>query len=489
MKTLRWLLMGVVILSAACAGAASGRDSRPAAEIVPGRPTDDVRRGGLENATPEAPVDIVPVGPTASSGEITLTFEEAIQLGDWAAAQAILKAEPEHPLPVASLNRIMIQGLRLALNANGQEARRHIEGALSLVRKACQCLDDRGRLIPGMPPKGFRGELYLALYQMRGTASYDPLYDWAVEQLAQRHRLSKEDISDLSGTKTDPVGVCRFGDRIFVVAGFWIFDLDGSLQQEAPGLDALSEGERLPRLYDVFCDENEQIIQWVNVSGGGRGVSLEVRWDGKEFRQVEAIRIDLAARTYEEVRKHIEAGQLEEAFEAYDRGFTNEVDADPELATLALRQGMSVARQRAEAGDVAGARRALHAAFSIASFRYRLDGQTFLPVDWNSHPRSLEEWAREAFGQDPQASSYARIYREALTEYAALLVQDHRPQEAEPILRALTILAPDDAMVYLYLGDALWDQGKREEARSFYQRYKARTPGGPWPDRVQERAP
>ncbi len=489
MKTLRWLLMGVVILSAACAGAATGRDSRPTADIVPGRPTDDVHRGGLENATHEATVDIVPMGPATSSGETTLTLEEAIQRGDWAAAQAILESAREHPFPASVLNRIMIQGLRLALNAEGPEARRHIEGALSLVRKACRCLDDRGRLIPGMPPKGFRGELYLTLYHMRGATSYDPLYDWALEQMAQRHHLSREEIFDLSGMKTNPVGMCRFGDRIFVVVGFWIFDLEGSLQQEAPGLDSLSEGERLPRLYDVFCDENEQIIQWVNVSGGGRGVSLEARWDGKEFQQVEVVRINLAAQTYEEVRKYIEAGRLEEAFEAYDRGFTNEVDADPELAALALRQGMAVARQRAEAGDVAGARRALHAAFSIASFRYRLDRGTFLPMDWKQRPRSLEEWAQEAFGADPQAPSYARTYRDALTEYADLLVQDHRPQEAEPILRALTVLAPDHALAYLYLGDALWDQGKPEEARRFYQRYQELTPGGPWPDRVRERAP
>ncbi|WP_322800223.1 tetratricopeptide repeat protein [Thermoflexus sp.] len=469
MKTLRWLLMGMVILSAACARATSGKDSRPATE---------------------APVDVAPARPAASSGTTVLTFEEAIQSGDWAAAQAILESEGEPSFPASVLNRIMIEGLRLAMSAEGAEARRHIEGALALVRKACRCLDDRGRLIPGMPPKGFRGELYLTLYHMRGATSYDPLYDWATEQVAQRHRLNREEIFDRSGTKTNPVGVCRFGDRIFVVAGFWIFDLEGSLQQEAPGLDSLSEGERLPRLYYVFCDEKEQKIQWVNVSGGGRGVSLEAKWDGEGFRWVETARINLAAQTYEEVRKQIEAGRLEEAFEAYyDKGFTNEVDADPELAALALRQGMTVARQRAEAGDVARARRALHAAFSIAAFRYRLDSGTFLPVDWEQRPRSLEKWAQEAFGADPQAPSYARIYRDALTEYAALLVQDHRPQEAEPILRALTILAPNHAPAYLYLGDVLWDQGKPEEARRFYQRYQELTPGGPWPDRVRERAP
>ncbi|WP_376789560.1 tetratricopeptide repeat protein [Thermoflexus sp.] len=468
MKTLRWLLMGMVILSAACARATSGRDSQP---------------------TTEAPVNVAPAGPAASSRPPTLTFEEAIQSGDWAAAQAILESGRELSFPASVLNRIMIQGLRLAMNAEGAEARRHLEGALALVRKACRCLDDRGRLIPGMPPKGFRGELYLALYHMQGATSYDPLYDWAIEQVAQRHRLSKEEIFDLSGIKTNPVGVCRFGNRIFVVAGFWIFDLEGSLQQEAPGLDSLSEGERLPRLYYVFCDEKEQKIQWINVSGGGRGVSLEAEWDGEGFRHVETARTDLAAQTYEEVRRQIEAGRLEEAFEAYAKGFTNEVDADPELAALALQQGMAVARQRAEAGDVARARRALHAAFSIASFRYQLDGGTFLPMDWNQRPRSLEEWAQEVFGADPRAPSFARTYRDALTEYAALLVQDHHPQEAEPILRALIILAPNHAPAYLYLGDALWDQGKPEEARRFYQRYQELTPGGPWPDRVRERAP
>ncbi len=458
MKILRGLWLWGVILSVGCAGAASVREPVPA------------------SMTPTAAPSPTPAGLPA--------LEEAIGKGDWASARAAYEASGKPVLPTRLLNAIMAHGLRLAMEARragrSAQARRHIEEAIALVQQGCGCFDPDGHLKPEAIPEGLREDLYLALDWERDTDARDPLRGWAIERLAQRHGLSKEDIEDA------PIAVCDFPGRIFVIAGFWIADLEGDLQREAPGLDQLQEGERIPRLYDVFCDEEGQRIQWVNVSGGGRGVSIEAQWDGRDFRLADLSRIDLAAQTYEEVRKHIEAGELEEALKAYESGFTNDVERDPQLATLALRRGLEVARVRGEAGDASGALRVLYAALSIAAFPYDLDPETFLPRGWDRRPRSLDQWKTEAFFRDALDPV---LYRDALTEYAAWLARNRRLPEAERILRGLLVLAPDYAPPYLYLGDVLWDQGKQEEARRFYQQYRERAPDVPLPPRVQERLP
>jgi len=462
-----WLLWGIGILSAGCAGAPSASPShRPP-------PTPTV-------AVESEPVEIEPEGTPMRVAQEVVTLQEAMERGDWEQIRAAYEAIGKPSLRAVDLNRVMALGLRQAVEArrrgDAATARRQVQEALAFLHQVCRCIDDRGRLVPGTPPAGFRWELYLALYREQGRSVRDPLADQAIELLAERYRASPEEIAEA------PVALCAFRDRIFVVTGFWISDLeDPAFSAEAPGLDQLGEGERIPRIYDVFCDEDGGRIQWVNVRAGGRGVSLEAEWDGERFHLVDLTRINLAAQTYEKVRRHVEAGELEQALEAYEAGFTNEVDMDRELATLALRQGLAVARRRLETGEVEGARRALHAALSLASIPYGLDGETFLPHGWEQRPRSLAEWAREVPDVDPL------IYRDALTQYAVLLVRDHRPQEAERILRALIVLAPDHAPAYLYLGDALWDQGKQEEARRFYRQYQELTPGGPWPDRMLER--
>ncbi len=462
MKIQRWLWLWGVILGVGCAGATPVREPLPPA------------------TTPTAASIRTPLpSPTGLSA-----LEEAIEKGDWASARAAYEASGKPALPARLLNAIMAQGLRRALEAQGAgrsaEARHHIEEAIAWVQQGCGCLAPDGRLRPEAIPEGLREDLYLALDWKRGASARDPLRGWAIERLAQRHRLAKEDLEDA------PIALCTFADRAFVIAGFWIFDLEGDLRREAPGLDQLHEGERIPRIYDIFCDEEARRIQWVNIAGGGRGVSLEAEWDGRDFHPAEIIRIDLADQTYEEVRKHIEAGRLEEALQAYENGFTNRVDQDPRLATLALRRGLEVARARGEAGDAPGALRALYAAFSIASFPYELEPETFLPREWDQRPRSLDEWKAEAFFRDALDPI---LYRDALTEYAAWLAQNRRLPEAERILRGLLLLAPDYAPPYLHLGDVLWDQGKREEARRFYQQYRERAPDAPLPPRVQERLP
>ncbi|MCS6964837.1 tetratricopeptide repeat protein [Thermoflexus sp.] len=463
---LRWWILWLVVFGAGCAGASPGQEAHP-----PSPPT----------ATAEAIRPVEPVAGATPASERIRELEEAIQRGDWKKAQAVYETAGRPPLSADLLNWAMAQGIYLAWNAreagNHREADQQIEGVRNLVRNAVS---------PQRIPDGFQEEFYFYLVLADSDAidswgerekaiAGDPIADEVVERMARRDHLAREDIVG------SPVAVCPMADRMFLIVGFHIFDLQGSFRGNAPGLDQLREGERIPRIYDVFCDGRK--IQWVNVSGGGRGVSLEAEWDGQGFRLADLSRIDLAAQTHIEVRKHVEAGELEKALEAYDKGFTHQVDEDPELATLALRQGLTVARQRAEAGDIAGARRALRAALSIANVPYRLDWGTFLPEGWEQRPRSLQDWAREAYGADPQ------VYRDALTEYAALLIQDRLPQEAEPILRGLTVLAPDHAPVYLYLGDALWNQGKSEEARRFYRRYQELAPNGPWPDRVRERSP
>lgn len=456
MQILRWLWLWGVIVSVGCA--APVREPAPA------------------STTPKAAPSSAPEGLPA--------LEEAIGKGDWASARAAYEASGKPVLPARLLNVIMAHGLRLALEAERagrpDQARRHLEEAIAWVRQGCGCLDPDGRLRPGAIPDDLREDLYLALNQERGADPQDPLRGWAMERLAQRHRLPKDDVDDA------PIAVCAFSGRAFVIAGFWIADLERELRREAPGLDRLYEGERIPRLYDVFCDEEEGKIQWVNVAGGGRGVSIEARWDGRDFRLADLSRTDLAGQTYEEVRKHIEAGELEEALQAYESGFTNEVDQDPQLATRALHRGLEVARMRGEAGDAPGALRALHAALSIAAVPYDLDPETFLPHGWDQRPRSLDQWKAEAFFRD--ALDPIR-YRDALTEYAAWLARNRRLLEAERILRGLLVLAPDHAPPYLYLGDVLWDQGKQEEARRFYQQYRERAPDAPLPPHVQERLP
>lgn len=472
MRALRGLLIWVSILSVGCAGAApiggSPSPSQPSPTALLGSPS-----------------------PTALMEKGLKALTEAIQRGDWAAAQAAYETAGEPPLATDLLNRAMARGIYLALQARDagkdQEAVQHIRGALTLVRRGCHCLDSQGRPIPQRIPEGFYDELYFYLvladamalnwWERDKALIQDPLFDEAVRRMAQRDHISPEDVRGIG------IAECpKMGHR-FVVVGFQIFDLLETVRGAAPGLDQLREGERNPRFFrDIACTDRR--IEWINgPSAGGRGIALEAEWDGKGFRLVGITRMDLAGETYQKVRRAIEAGELETALDIYNQGFTNDIDLDPEINTLALRKGLEVARQRAAAGDAAGALRALHAAFSIASFYYQLDGETFLPSEWDQHPRTLDEWKREVYGVDPI------LYREALTEYAALMVQNRLLQQAERILRGLIVLSPDYAPPYLYLGDALWEQGKHEEARGFYRQYQALTPNAPLPERVRERLP
>ncbi|MCS7251908.1 MAG: tetratricopeptide repeat protein [Anaerolineae bacterium] len=492
---LGWIL-GLTILKAGCTGTLNVPETRleipspasPTATPQAIRPTETATETAVGISSDEewkqeqTPDRGLHEGLRISSDEEwKQEWEEAVRRGDWKKAQAAYESAGRPPLPGEWLNRAMAQGIYMAWRAQEAGDRRRAAQQIQEVRDLI-----RDTLIAQEIPEGFEEALYFYLVladsntldawmEREKAISEDPLAKKVVRQMAWRDNLNEEDIVGA------PVALCPIANRVFLVVGFQIFDLQGSFQGNAPGLDQLREGERIPRIYDVFCAG--QKIQWVNVGGGGRGISLEAEWDGRGFRLVDLTRINLAAQTYEEVRKHLEAGELEKALEAYEKGFTNQVDEDPELATLALRQGLVIARLRTEAGDVPGALRALRAAFSIASVSYRLDWGTFLPQDWERQPRSLREWAREVSGADPL------VYRDALGEYAALLIQDRLPHEAEPILRGLIVLDPDYAPAYLYLGDALWDQRKFEEARRFYRQYQELVPNGPWPDRVKRRAP
>ncbi len=474
MRALRGLLIWISILSMGCAGVA---------------PT-----GGTPSSSEPSPMTrSVSPSPTALGEKGLEALTEAIQRGDWEKAQVAYEAAGGPPLPADLLNRAMAQGIYLALRAReagkDPEADQHIRGALALVRQGCQCLDPQG----GPIPQGFHDELYFYLVLADAKAIHwwerdeaviqDPLWDEVVRRMAQRDQIALEDVRGIG------IAECAMMGHPFLVVGFQIVDLLGTFRGTAPGLDRLQEGERNPRFFrDIACTDRR--IEWINgPSAGGRGVALTAEWDGKGFRLVEVTRMDLAGETYQEVRRLIEAGELESAYDAYNRGFTNDIDVDPEIATLALRKGLEVARQRAAAGDVEGGLRALHNAFLLASFYYRLSG-TFLPLDWEERPRTLNEWKQEIPDGDPL------LYREALTEYAALMLmwREHRPDLVqlglvEQILRGLIVLSPDYAPPYLYLGDALWEQGKHEEARRFYRQYRERAPDAPLPERVRERLP
>lgn len=461
MRLLRYGLFVFGVLLFGCAGA-SGGETRPSA-----------------TSTPTG----VPIAPTALVGEPQRSLEEAIRRGDWARAEAIVRGVGDARTSVDLMNRAMREGLRLAQAAqqagDPAGARAHAAGVLSLIRDVCRCTDAEGRLRMEAIPAGFEVERYVALSLLHEYAGRGgPLPEWAVDGLVSRFSLDRGQIWDFN------TYFCPVADRLFAVVGFQIVDLMESVRVDPP-LDPLREEERNPRMFQVSCTERG--IEWLYTGALGRAIRLEAAWDGQGFRVADFAREDLGAGTHETVRQHVMAGELEEALAAYENSaFTGDVDQDPELATLALRQGLAVARRRSEAGDITGALRALHAAFRLAAFPYGLEDETFLPEDWATRPRSLREWQAEAFygpSLDPL------LYRDALTEYGALLVQGGRASEAEPILRGLTVLDPEHALAYLYLGDALWDQGKAEEARRFYQRYRELTPGGPWPDRVRERAP
>ncbi len=445
------------------------------------------RPSPLEPGTPAEGTPIVVRGPASPTPSLLPALEEAIRRGDWTAARAAYEAAGAPPLPTERLNAWMEQALREIVRAQkeGQPERgeRVRMDALALVGRGCRCLDPQGGLHPDAAPAGLRVERILALSlaghpggaALGGT---EPLPEWGRKWIAARFGRAPSAIPPLVD-----VQICPIADHLFLVVGFYILQLDGPFQGEAPGLSALQEEERDPERYYVLCEADR--IQWVNAMSGGRGTALEAEWDGKGFRSMGVERANPAADTYQEVRRHVEAGELEEALRAYEAGaFTRRVDEDPELATEALRQGLAVAQRRAEAGDAAGAARALHAALTLASIPYELEGPTFLPQDWAIRSRSLEEWAREAFygpALDPA------LYREALAHYARYLAWSGRAREAEPILRGLIVLSPDYAPAYLDLGDVLWDLGKQEEAREFYRRYRTLRPGEEPPPRVRER--
>ncbi|MFN3929731.1 MAG: hypothetical protein ACK4OK_08880, partial [Thermoflexus sp.] len=333
MRALQRLLVWISILSVGCAGPA---------------PT-----GGIPSSPRPSPVTpLVSPSPTAFGEKQLEALTEAIRRGDWAAAQAAYEAAGRPPLPVDLLNRAMAQGIYLALKAReagkDPEADQHIRGALTLVRRGCHCLDPQDRPIPQRIPEGFHDELYFYLALAKAKATHwwerdkaviqDPLLDEIVRRMAQRDHIAPEDVRGIG------IAECSMMGHHFLVVGFQIFDLLGTFRGTAPGLDQLREGERNPRFFrDISCTDRK--IEWINgPSAGGRGIALEAEWDGKGFRLVGITRMDLAGETYQEVRRFIEAGDLESAYNAYIRGFTNDIDADPEITTLALRKGLEVAR-------------------------------------------------------------------------------------------------------------------------------------------------
>ncbi len=456
-------------------------------------------RPATQEALPSAPPAVAispaatterPATRTPSAGEGLRKLEAAIQRGDWEAALAAYEEAGRPVLSADLLNRAMAQGIYMAHKAQtAQEADRQIRGALRWVREACQCLDPQGQVIASRIPEGFRDEFYFYLALADSDAlrwfeeekrnqviAGDSLAAAVVGRIAQRGTTFGSKVEDVLRM---PVEVCPIADRVFLVAGFRIFDLQGPFQDTMPGL---SEEERShPITFDIFCADRK--IEWVHAPGAGPGVAIEVEWDGQGFRLVEVTRANLALETYQKVRQYVEAGELEKALEEYRLGFTQQVETDVELATLALRRGLDVANQRMSQSDVAGARRVMHAALSLAAVPYGLEDDTFLPLGWAERPRTLQEWARENPAADP------KLYRDALMSYAAYLTQDQRSAEAEPILRGLVVLDPEYPFAYLYLGDALWNQGKTEEARSVYQRFLELAQRRAWsvPDRVFKR--
>lgn len=82
----------------------------------------------------------------------------------------------------------------------------------------------------------------------------------------------------------------------------------------------------------------------------------------------------------------------------------------------------------------------------------------------------MEQQLRDAVALDPGNV----MYKNRLTE---LLLDTHRPAEAEPYARQLVEQAPDNPEHYLFMAEARWQQGDRREALGWARKALALDPG------------
>jgi len=74
-------------------------------------------------------------------------------------------------------------------------------------------------------------------------------------------------------------------------------------------------------------------------------------------------------------------------------------------------------------------------------------------------------------------------------DYGFFLAEAGRFAEAEAELLEVVKAAPERAVARLNLADALWAQGKKEQAEAQYREYARRTPRKKWPATLLQRCP
>lgn len=193
-------------------------------------------------------------------------------------------------------------------------------------------------------------------------------------------------------------------------------------------------------------------------------VTTTLSWKQGKLEVGETRTKDSSAEALAEAEKKLKEGDLEAAIEQlgyvlYPHQYYDEF----QMAARILRRAHEVASQRYKAKDAAGAAKVLEAAFGhFSAYAEPPEGRETIPA--------------------------ARLMA-IRNDYGFFLAEAGRFAEAEKELREVVAAAPERAVARLNLADALWAQGKKEEAEAQYREYARRIPRKKWPAKLPERCP
>jgi tetratricopeptide (TPR) repeat protein len=193
-------------------------------------------------------------------------------------------------------------------------------------------------------------------------------------------------------------------------------------------------------------------------------VSTELTWKSGTLQAGETKTEDASAEALEKAEKALKAGNIEAAIEQLGNVFyPHQYYNESRMAARILQRAHEVATRCFKARDAAGAANVLQAAFEhFSSFAESPEEEPAVPATRLTAIRN---------------------------DYGFFLAEAGRLPEAEKQLRQVVEAAPERAVARLNLADALWAQGKKEEAEAQYREYARRIPRTRWPETLLQRCP
>jgi tetratricopeptide (TPR) repeat protein len=193
-------------------------------------------------------------------------------------------------------------------------------------------------------------------------------------------------------------------------------------------------------------------------------VTTELTWKQGAIQVGQTTTEDSSAEALEKAEKELKAGNIEAALQQLSNVFyPHQYYDENKMAARILQRAHEVATKRFKARDAAGAAQVMAVAFE--------------------HFSSIAGSSEEAAPLPPARLTAIR------NDYGFFLAEAGRFPEAEKELREVVEAAPERAVARLNLADALWAQGKKEEAEAQYREYANRIPRKKWPATLLQRCP